>query len=87
MEFAGSSGQTKLDIITRFTEKIFNKLIDGYIVNSKQSEKVLKEICRISQKKIFTIYNGLEKTSKIKELRKYKKNTCNSKPISPKRIY
>ena len=67
------SSQTKLDIATRFTEKIFNRFIDGYIVNSKASKKVLKETCGISQKKISIIYNGIEKTSKNKKTRNIKR--------------
>ncbi len=58
------SNNTKLDITTRFIEKWFNNLIDGYIVNSKATQKILEQKCVINSSKIFTIYNGLEKTKK-----------------------
>ena len=62
------SGNNILDFSTRFVEKYFSLLIDGYITNSKACRNVLEKDCLINNSKLFTIYNGVnnEKTIKTK---------------------
>ena len=54
-------GINMLDISTKFIERISNKFIDGYIVNSKACKKILEINSKIQKSKVFTIYNGVKK--------------------------
>jgi len=80
------SGNNILDFSTRFVEKYFSLLIDGYITNSKACRNVLEKDCLINNSKLFTIYNGVsnEKTIKTKIKRKKILTVAN---LSPRKGY
>ena len=58
-------GVNRLDVSTRFIERVSSKFIDGYIVNSKACKSTLEKKSKIDYSKIFTIYNGAKKIDKL----------------------
>lgn len=51
---------SRLDFIMRKTEKLLHPLTNLYITNSKIAANILIKNCHIPERKIITIYNGVE---------------------------